>query len=145
MPRKWSPVERADLCPLPNAATVPRWCCCTTVEIQSTARRVSAFSPPTGPIIDKLIERALSTAGLESPQPSEILLASFLQVSLSIVLFLLLEFNDAADSLSFFWCGWVGRGPLLITTSSQSLNTTHTIAIQHPLGCLAALPACCPG
>lgn len=133
MPRKWSPVERADLCPLPNAATVPRWCCCATVEIQSTTRRVSAFSPPTGPIIDKLIERALSTAGLESPQPSEILLASFLQVSLSLVLFLLLEFNDAADSLSFIWCGWVGRGLLLITTSSQSLNTTHTIAIQHPL------------
>lgn len=126
-------MERADLCPLPNAATVPHWCCCTTVEIQSTARHVSAFSPPTGPIIDKLIERTLSTAGLESPQPSEILLASFLQVSLSIVLFLLLEFNDAADSLSFIWCGWVGRGLLLITISGQSLNTAHTIAIQHPL------------
>lgn len=46
MPRKWSPVECADLCPLPNAATVSRWCCCTTVEIQSTVRRVSASPPP---------------------------------------------------------------------------------------------------
>lgn len=53
----------------PSCSQSPHWYGCTTVEIQSTVRHVSAGSPLPGPIIDKLIlQRALSTSGLESPR-----------------------------------------------------------------------------
>lgn len=90
----------------PSWSQIPHWYSCTTVEIQSTGRCNSAsLSAHRAHYWQINIKKSFIHIWIRVASESEILPASFWQVSLIIVCFLLHEFSDAGDGVRPWWGG----------------------------------------